>query len=234
MAEDLHSLAGAAALDALEPDERAAFEAHLASCADCRAEVAALQEAAAQLALSAGSIAPPPRLRAAVLERVGRTRQVPPVVTPLRRRRPVLQWLAAAAAVVLVLALGTTVVVQQQSISDKTQRIEAQERRLDEAAELLRTTPQVVALPSGGELAYATAGGAAVVEVRDAASPGAGRQWELWVIPAGGDPRPSGLVPGTDGRFFLPDLGDATAIAVSNEPAGGSQQPTTTPFVVQL
>ena len=241
MAEDLHSLIGAAALDALEPGEREAFEAHLASCADCRAELETLQSAVGQLALEAGSLQPSAHLRAAVLARVSTTRQQPPVVTPLRRRAAPARWLAAAAAVVVFLALGGTVVVQQQRLSDRTQQIEAQERRLTEqqqraerAAALLRATPEVVALPGGGELAYATADGAAVVEVRDAAPPGAGRQWELWVIPAGGDPRPSGLVPETDGRFVLEDVRDVAAFAVSNEPAGGSQQPTTTPFVVEL
>ncbi|NHC46199.1 anti-sigma factor [Motilibacter aurantiacus] len=234
MAEDQHSLVGAAALDALEPGERAAFEAHLRTCDDCRRELASLQATLGQLALTAGSVPPPGRLRDEVLARVARTRQQPPVVTPLRRSRRAVQWLAAAAAAVVFVALGTTVVVQQQRISDRDQQISAQERRAEQAAALLRATPEVVALPAGGELAYATAAGAALVEIRDTASPGAGRQWELWVVPDGGVPRPSGLVEGTDGRFVLTDIEDAVAIAVSNEPAGGSQQPTTTPFVVEL
>jgi anti-sigma factor RsiW len=42
-------LLGAYALDALEPEERAAVEAHLASCPRCEAEVAELQQAASML-----------------------------------------------------------------------------------------------------------------------------------------------------------------------------------------
>ena len=36
MSDDLHSLSGAYALDALDDDERADFEEHLARCATCR------------------------------------------------------------------------------------------------------------------------------------------------------------------------------------------------------
>ena len=43
---DIHALSGAYAVDALDDIERARFEQHLAECADCRAEVAALREAA--------------------------------------------------------------------------------------------------------------------------------------------------------------------------------------------
>ena len=251
MADELHDLTGAAALHALDAEEQAAFEAHLRTCDACREELASLQAAAGQLATQAGAVVPSPELRARVLARLGHTRQLPPVVTPLRRRRPAVRWLAAAAAAVLVLALGTAVVVQQQSIYDKSQRIEAAERRLDDqqrevqaqraraeqAVALLRTTPQIRTLENGAVMAVARVGRAAAVEVRTAPSPGAGRQWELWAVPATGNPRPLGLVPapGTSGRFLIEDLGaDVGALAVSNEPAGGSDQPTTTPLVVQL
>ena len=46
---DIHALSGAYAIDALDDVERARFERHLAECADCRAEVASLREAAALL-----------------------------------------------------------------------------------------------------------------------------------------------------------------------------------------
>ena len=43
---DVHALSGAYAVDALDDIERAAFERHLAACAECRAEVASLRETA--------------------------------------------------------------------------------------------------------------------------------------------------------------------------------------------
>jgi anti-sigma factor RsiW len=44
--ETLHGLTAAYALDALDPEERDAFEEHLAGCERCRVEVAELAGAA--------------------------------------------------------------------------------------------------------------------------------------------------------------------------------------------
>ena len=56
-------LAAPYALGALAPDERERFEAHLADCAACRADVRALREVAVLLADAAPATAPPPGLR---------------------------------------------------------------------------------------------------------------------------------------------------------------------------
>lgn len=58
------------ALDALADDDARAFERHLDDgCAVCRAEVAALRDVASDLGQSVPPIAPPPGLRARVLDR---------------------------------------------------------------------------------------------------------------------------------------------------------------------
>jgi anti-sigma-K factor RskA len=51
------------ALDALEPDEARAVEAHLADCERCRAELRWLEPAVEVLAESVPQVTPPPRLR---------------------------------------------------------------------------------------------------------------------------------------------------------------------------
>ncbi|MER3453386.1 MAG: anti-sigma factor, partial [Acidimicrobiia bacterium] len=51
---EIDELLGAYALDAVEPDERAAVEAHLRTCSRCWAEVADHREVAAYLAHSGG------------------------------------------------------------------------------------------------------------------------------------------------------------------------------------
>jgi anti-sigma-K factor RskA len=65
---------------------------------------------------------------------------------------------------------------------------------------------------------------------------GAGKTFELWVIPAKGNPVPAGLFqsqPDATAVFVRPGpVEGAAAIAVTVEPAGGSAQPTTTPFIV--
>ena len=130
---DVHALSGAYAIDALDDLERAHFERHLAECADCRAEVASLQEASA-LVGETSAMTPPPQLRERVLASIGTVRPLPPVVTDInsnlrdgqRRRR--FQGLVAAAAAVTVLGAGAAVwqpwadETSQQELS-ATQRI---------------------------------------------------------------------------------------------------------------
>lgn len=64
----------------------------------------------------------------------------------------------------------------------------------------------------------------------------AGKTFELWVIPAKGNPVPAGLFqsePDATAVFVRPGpVESAAAIAVTVEPQGGSPQPTTTPFIV--
>ena len=76
---DIHALSGAYAVDALDELERVGFERHLAGCATCRAEVASLREATAAMADDV-ALAPPPELRASVLEEISRVRPLPPHV----------------------------------------------------------------------------------------------------------------------------------------------------------
>jgi len=70
--EDYKEMIALDALDALDGDEeqRRALDAHLAACADCRAELAALRDAAASLVYAAATPSPEaaaPELRARIL-----------------------------------------------------------------------------------------------------------------------------------------------------------------------
>jgi hypothetical protein len=64
----------------------------------------------------------------------------------------------------------------------------------------------------------------------------ADKTFELWVIPAKGNPIPAGLFrsqPDATAVFVRPGpVENAAAVAVTVEPEGGSAQPTTTPFIV--
>jgi anti-sigma factor RsiW len=76
-AADLHTLAGAFALDAVDDVERAAFTRHLAECDACAAEVAEFREAAVGMSALLTEV-PSPALRGGVLDTIGRTRQAGP------------------------------------------------------------------------------------------------------------------------------------------------------------
>jgi anti-sigma-K factor RskA len=76
----------ASALGALDADERAAFEAHLSTCASCREELGAMRRVAAGLAEAVPAEAPPPALRARVLAFATAQAQDPaPAATPSPR-----------------------------------------------------------------------------------------------------------------------------------------------------
>ncbi|MFD8809680.1 zf-HC2 domain-containing protein, partial [Streptomyces sp. NPDC059597] len=84
---DPHSFTGAYALHALDEDERAGVERHLAQCVSCALEVAEFEATAARLGLAA-TVPVRPELRAEVLRRIASVRQMPPGTTPAARRRP--------------------------------------------------------------------------------------------------------------------------------------------------
>jgi anti-sigma-K factor RskA len=104
--DDLHDLTAAYALDALDPDERRAFEEHLGDCDHCRAELAALGETVGALAVAAGGAVPAPDLRERI---VSAARAEQPKVVAMRPHRTRLYAgiaVAAAAALAIGLSVG--------------------------------------------------------------------------------------------------------------------------------
>jgi anti-sigma-K factor RskA len=78
---EVHTLTGPYVLNALPEDERIGFEAHLADCQSCSAEIAELREAANKLG-TAVAAEPPPALKSRVLAEIATTRQLHPLVRP--------------------------------------------------------------------------------------------------------------------------------------------------------
>lgn len=79
--EELHLLSGAYALNALEGDEKARFEAYLLTSEETRTEVASLSDTAVRLGLSTAPVLPPTDLRARLMAQIA--------VTPQRSPEPV-------------------------------------------------------------------------------------------------------------------------------------------------
>jgi anti-sigma-K factor RskA len=63
--------------------------------------------------------------------------------------------------------------------------------------------------------------------------PGEGRDYQLWVVGHEGDVTPAGVLQGQGGsvEHLVQDV-PGVGVAVTVEPDGGSQQPTTDPIVV--
>jgi len=221
-ADAIHDLTPAYALDALDPHEREVYERHLAGCADCRDELASFQRVATALAYAPEAPAPPAALRGRILEAARAER---PNVVPLRQRLFVPVSAVAAVAAVAALALGLWGV----SLSRDVDRQRAAARDARQALALVaRPDSQRVRLSGADGVVAVTPTGRAALVFASLRKPPAGKAYEAWVI-AGGEAAPAGVF---DGRTLVLDRrvvpGDTVAVTI--EPAGGVQQPTTKPF----
>ena len=225
MAEgELHDQLAAYALDALDDDERAAFEQHLAECEQCAAEVHAFRGTTALLAYADEGPEPPAALRERLLEEARRERPTQSVVVLRPRRALRLTAIAAAAAVAAAIGLGLWATSLSSSLdaerSALTDSARAAEILADEESRRLSLGEfgQVVRAPDGE----------AVMIVRNLDEAPSGKTYEAWVIGAGG-PVKAGLFEGGDQEIVLLDepVGTGAIVAVTLEPEGGSEQPTT-------
>ena len=227
--DDLHLLTGAYVVNALDDIERRRFELHLSSCESCRDEVESLRSIVDDLAGT--TIADPPAsLKAAVLTEIGQTRQISSVrkvaAAPGRSGRS-LRWLATVAAALVALGLGGFA-LQQRTRANSYQT----------AAEIVRAPDARIIRLSGtngsAQLTYSSSIRAGVL-VADGLSPApTGRAYQAWAI-EGGAARSLGTFTTRAGRSVAVPVRTALAtdaiVAVTEEPAGGSAQPTSAPFL---
>ncbi len=252
MKREAHTLAGAYAMDAISEPDRARFEAHLARCAECAQETASLREATARLA-GATAVTPPPGLKERVMAAAAMTRQHPPVTSdaepPARsaggaRAGAWLRALAgrgwqvrlavAAGAVAAVIVLGAAVVF---GVSNGTMR-----QRLNQAQVSSQQIAAVLTAHDAVMMTGTVAGGGTATIVMSHARhalvfTAAGlrplptsRGYELWLIGADGDRAVAMLRPGSNqmtGPVIASGLRSGDQLALTAEPAGGSNRPTT-------
>jgi anti-sigma-K factor RskA len=216
---DIHALSGAYAVDALDGEERAQFEEHLAECAECRSEVDSLRQAAALLAETTATT-PPTGLRDRVLSGITTVRPLPPeqaaapvVSLESRRRRRTTAWLVAAAAVV---AIGGGAVVWQQVDDGPPSRVE----QLQAAGDVQRFSLPVGDGGSATVYRSKRLNEAAIVTKGMPAAP-EGKEYVLW-LQHGTMMTQAGVMPvGSDNKvLFSGDAATADGAAVSIEDAG--------------
>jgi anti-sigma-K factor RskA len=204
----IHELSAAYALDALDGDERREFEEHLTHCAECREEVASFQEAASALAYQADVAPPPPALKDRILEQARRERSN---VVPLRRR-----WALPAAATVAAVAACAAIGLGVWAASLHNE---------------LGQRPEAVPINGASGSVIVTPANDATLVVKGLDAAPAGKTYEAWVI-EDDRPIPAGtFVGGGEVAFQLTrKVPDGAIVAVTLEPAGGVDQPTTDPI----
>lgn len=258
--DDVHDLAAAYVLDALDADELRYFERHLVGCDRCSHQVRVLSQGVERLGRSA-ALFPPPSMRERVMAAVRATPQDtaggpsarrssharPSSGAPAgrqsrakaRSRRPrslrygaVLTGFALAASAVMGVFF-----YRMNAELDRRQAAAQQVDRVLSAPDATATST------SDGEGKGITAVvsrrlGRALVTVYGLPNLPQGRVYQLWLTGTRSDSaaRSVGLLAGDPATGTVDPLiatgvnAGSSALAVTVEPAGGSQRPTTTPL----
>jgi len=252
----LRDLAAAYALGALAPEETRAFEAFLATSPEAQREVADYRETAALLALGSAGGRPGAALRArveAAISAVTPERMDAARAEPARRAARRSPWgpiagVGLAAAVLAAVALGSRLRSLNQELAARDSTIAELERRVEELgqgvfdrdailASILSRNVALVQLTASGnpdpaiQIFWDRARNTALLNAVGLKPLPAGRAYQLWWI-RDGNPVPSvtfDIEPGGTALVkgvSVPTDGELSAAAVTEEPAGGSQQPT--------
>lgn len=255
--DDVHADAPLYAAGALEQEDRQGFEEHLEGCAACREEVDSFGEALAGLAASA-PMEPPRSVRDGLLARIheeaspavvsgaageratdeeqagaepggsGRSGPAPVASLAAARQRRRVHWplLAVAAVLVPVVGFGGWVLGAQRQEQDRRAGLMA-------AGDL--TVDQIEVEGRSATLFVSASQEEAMLVASDLPDPGEGREYQLWLM-RDQIPAPDAHFSGGEVGVWLDGaVGDAEAVAMTVEPAGGSPAPTTDPpAVVQL
>jgi anti-sigma-K factor RskA len=233
--DDVAALISAHALGALEPDQAALAEEHIAASDACRRAYEDALETAAALALAVADSEPPAELRGRILA-AARAERAPLAKPAAPKRRFRLAGLLTPSSGFAVIGVAAAIVFALIAVSQHDSANSARDRQEALVAILSAPDARVVALtPSGGGApsgrVIVSAGRAALVSsLRPAPS---GRTYQAWGLPAGGGaPVPLPTFSRAGAVVLLDGVGKYAKVAVTVEPSGGSKAPTTKPFAV--
>ncbi|MFE3194163.1 anti-sigma factor domain-containing protein [Nocardia sp. NPDC059240] len=227
---DLRELAYPYALDALTDADRRTVEQLLEHAdepvaTEFRSTVHDLRETLASMTLV--DAVPAPAELEYTIDTALDAQLAAPSLAAARRRRLRLYAVAAAAAVAIGIGAGITIYRNQSPASGE---LTAQQVITHGDAR-----QQTLPVATGGTITVDASRqlGAAILYFDAVPAPPPEHTYQLWLISPAGQPRSAGVVPTlpTSTAPILMRVGDATQIALSIEPDGGSPAPTTTPVV---
>jgi hypothetical protein len=214
------------ALGALDGEERAEFERHLAGCTDCREGLAQAIELNEMIFSATPRVKPSSQLRRRVLAGFGQHAK-----NPWRALNWAVGLAAAAALMIAVIAWNTERSARVASSAELGRLREIQQILQAPATKQVQFGPQPTA-PHGSVFVNGKLGMILIAEGLSA--PPEGWAYESWVIPKDGAPIPVEAFNAPDGRGIsllrskMP-LDQLKAVAVSLEPVN---QPVTKPTTV--
>lgn len=261
--DQFRDLIEAYALGALDPEERAAFAAHLATgCQDCAKAVEEARWLVSQLAYAAPEAAPSDMLKGRLLQKVhaetgdSESRGGDP---PRHNVIPFWMWAAVAALLLFSVYSGWNTYRLDREIREANERAAAlraerqkAEEQLQQQLAIAKREAMIMMDPTSHKISlwgqhahpetleakwHAQLG--LCVSGDKVPMPAANHVLQVWFIPKAKDakPMPSMMVrPDANGRLMFvisnpPEPMDNTkAIAITEEPAGGSPWPTSAPI----
>jgi anti-sigma-K factor RskA len=237
-------LLGAFALGAVDAEEAAMVRAHLATCAECQAEIAELWLAVDSLPSTIEPMEPPPALRdriaAAIVAEAASpapASPAPPIapapepmstiapapLAPEPIRKPASFWSratpwAAAAAILLLLSAGLLVWNLRLREQIATAPV----------TETIALAPTDAAPEAGGEVTYLPQDNLFILDVRDLPPLAPDQVYEVWLIGEDGVPAPAGVFDQpTDQHAIVADRDRYDTLAITAEPGPlGTEAPT--------
>ena len=222
--DDVAELISAHALGALDPIDAERAERHIARSEACRVAYEDAIETVAALAFVSGDAEPPPDLRDRILV-AARAELPPPRSAPtVARGRRRLAFLSPARGLALAgcaaALVATVIAVDQRQTADRDGKLVRVFASRDARSLELGAAARLVVSPEG------------VVLVSKLASARPGRTYQAWALSASGEAASLGTFRGGRGSTVLLPASARTAatIAITDEPAGGSPQPTSKPL----
>jgi anti-sigma-K factor RskA len=250
--EIFEDLKDAYVLDALPEEERRAFEDYLAAHPERQAEIDELGVVAGLLAFAPPEQEPSPQLRSGIMEIVGSE------ASPMRARRESAlarfwgylgaRGLALGAAALLVVGLLSWNLLLQGQVGDLQGEVQnsqdqvkdlkgrvqdAQAQRQVKQSQTIELAGSWASQGADAEVAY-IGQHQLILVAKNMPSVPDNRTCQIWVIKGDSPPSPSGLFQ-PDGNMTATPITNsvekADTIAITVEPAGGSDQPTTEPVL---
>ena len=246
------------ALGALDGEERRALELHLAGCPDCAKKLSEARGRISLLAFAAPASAPSAAVKQRLMSQIRsgtaveaneaawkiaapRLPEAQPPVSPFT-----LWWNRVLIPVGAALAVATLFLWHENRVLGRQlaaihSSLDQQERQLADAQDMvaLLSATQTITVrlaqqpgqPAGvARVTYNARSGVLMYDGEVAPAP-AGKSYQLWLVPAQGDPINAGVfnpLPGQPNHWIakVPPGTTPKAFAVTLEPAGGVAQPT--------
>jgi anti-sigma-K factor RskA len=218
---------GAYLLGALEPEECERFETHLSGCPVCRADVDELRVAVDALPVSVAPVRPPAALKDRIMAVVEEDAELLAAAGRGRAGRRRSGWrfpggwllrpgIALACALVLLAAGGVAGVLLSGG---------------EDARTVVATTRA-----AGADVRLEIRDGGAMLVAKNMPAPPRGRIYQVWLKRPGKDPEPTSVLWSTRGdgsaEVAVPgSLDGVEAVLVTDEPPGGSDEPTKPPVI---